>query len=193
MMQPLLIYPDFSKPFTLTTDASGYAIGAILSQKVDGHSMPIAYASQQLKKAEQNYSTVERECLAIVWATKYFRCYLYGRKFTIVTDHRPLKWLMNVKDPASRLARWNLKLQDYDFEIVHKPGLQQTHVDCLSRLVMSVRKGEGVEKFPRPLLTRYTIKEAQREDSKLGKIIDEIEEGGQDRTPFFLDEDGLLY
>ena len=69
-------------------DASGYALGAIISLKVEKDSLPIAYASQQMNKAEQNYSTTEREYLAVVWAGKnYFRCYLYGRKFTIITDH----------------------------------------------------------------------------------------------------------
>ena len=112
--EPLLIYPDFRTPFTLTTDASGYALGAIISQKVEKDSLPITYASQQMNKAEQNYSTTERECLAVVWAVKHFRCYLYGWKITIITDHWPLKWLMNVKDPTSRLACWNLRFQYYD-------------------------------------------------------------------------------
>ena len=106
-------------PFILTTDASGFAMGAILSQKCNGETFPIPFASQQLNTAEQNYSATERECLAVVWAVKHFHCYLYGRQFQVISDHRPLKWLMSVKDPTSRLARWNLKLQAYDFEILH--------------------------------------------------------------------------
>ena len=78
-----------------------------------------------------------------MWAVKHFHCYLYGRRFQVITDHRPLKWLMSVKDPTSRLARWNLKLQAYDFEIIHNPGKQQTHVDALSRIVMAITQHEG--------------------------------------------------
>jgi hypothetical protein len=110
---PLLQYPDFSKPFILT-DASGYAIGAILSQGKLGQDKHVAYASRTLNKAELNYATVEMELLAIVWACKHFRPYLLGRKFHIITDHKGLTWIFNVKGPSSRLTRWKLLLQEYD-------------------------------------------------------------------------------
>jgi hypothetical protein len=80
-------------------DASGYAIGAILSQGKLGQNKPVAYTSRTLNKAELNYATVEK-LLAIVWACKYFRPYLLGRKFQIVTDHKGLTWIFNVKDPS---------------------------------------------------------------------------------------------
>jgi len=86
--EPLLQHPDFTRPFVLTTDASGYAIGGILSQGDVGKDKPIAYASRLLNKAEQNYSTIEKESLAIVYCVNHFRPYLYGNKFTIVTDHK---------------------------------------------------------------------------------------------------------
>ena len=82
----VLIYPDFNKPFLLTTDASGDALGAVLSQGPPGGDRPIAYASRSLNSAERNYSTIERELLAMVWATKNFRSYLLGRKFIIYTE-----------------------------------------------------------------------------------------------------------
>jgi hypothetical protein len=85
---PLLQYPDFSKPFIVTTDASGYAVGAILSQGKFGSDKPLAYASRTLNTAEVNYATVEKDLLAVVWACKHFRPYLLGRKFTIVTNHK---------------------------------------------------------------------------------------------------------
>jgi hypothetical protein len=88
--EPLLQYPDFARPFVLTTDASNDAIGAVLSQGPIGKDLPIAYASRTLISAERNYPTIEKELLAIVWSCKYFRQYPYGRKVTIVTDHRPL-------------------------------------------------------------------------------------------------------
>jgi len=131
---PLLIYPDFSKPFKLTTDASGEAIGAVLSQGELGNDNPIAYASRSLNKAERKYSTIERELLAIVWATKNFRCYLYGRKFTVYTDHKPLKGVFNVKDPTSRLVRFHHKLSEYDYQIEYKPGKYNKNADSLSRI-----------------------------------------------------------
>lgn len=134
---PLLQYPDFSRPFILTTDASQGALGIVLSQpgkqdiKLD---LPIAYGSRTLNGAECNYSTIERELLAIIWGVKYFRCYLYGTKFTIVTDHKPILWIFNVKDPGSRLVRWRLKLEEYDYTIVHKSGVNNTNADSLSRI-----------------------------------------------------------
>ncbi|PNF37360.1 hypothetical protein B7P43_G17830 [Cryptotermes secundus] len=130
---PLLQYPDFSKPFILTTDASGYAIGAILNQGKLGQDKPIAYASRTLNKAELNYATVEKELLAIVWACKHFRPYLLGRKFQIVTDHKGLTWIFNVKDPSSRLMRWKLLLQEYDYEIQYRAGQRNCNTDSLSR------------------------------------------------------------
>jgi hypothetical protein len=87
-----------------------------------------------LNKAEVNNTTSEKELLAIVWATKYFRPYLYGRKFKIVTDHKPLTWVMNVKDPGSQLLRWRIQLEEFDYEIVYKKGSQSTNADALSRI-----------------------------------------------------------
>jgi hypothetical protein len=130
---PVLNYPDFSKEFIVTTDASDFAIGAILSQGVVGQDRPIAYASRVLCKAEQNYNTTEKELLAIVWAVKHFRPYLYGVRFKIITDHKPLIWLFNVTDPGSRLIRWRLKLEEYDYEIIHKAGKSNLNADALSR------------------------------------------------------------
>lgn len=131
---PILQYPDFTKPFILTTDASNVALGAILSQGKIGLDKPVCYASRTLTDTEQNYSTIEKELLAIVWATKYFRPYLFGRKFTIVTDHKPLTWLFSLKEPNSKLIRWKLKLEEFDYQIVYKKGTQNTNADALSRI-----------------------------------------------------------
>lgn len=131
---PILIYPNFEEPFLLTTDASAFAIGAVLSQGHIGKDLPIAFASRTLCGAETKYSTIERELLAIVWAVKHFRPYLFGRKFTLITDHRPLTWLFSIKDPGSRLARWRLKLEEYDYKIIHKSGKANKNADALSRI-----------------------------------------------------------
>jgi hypothetical protein len=128
---PLLQYPDFNRPFIVTTDASGYAIGAILSQGKLGSDKPIAYASRTLNGAEVNYATVEKELLAIVWACKHFRPCLLGRKFHIVTD-KGLKWVFNVKDPSSRLMRWKLLLEEYNYEVAYRAGERNCNADSLS-------------------------------------------------------------
>ena len=108
--EPLLLYPDFSQPFIVACDASTKALGAILSKMYNGEERPIAYCSRQLNSAETKYSVTELELLAFLFATKQFRCYLYGRKFTVYTDHRALKWLLNLQDPSSRMTRWAVKL-----------------------------------------------------------------------------------
>jgi hypothetical protein len=134
MSQPILHYPDFSKEFILSTDASNKGTGAVLAQGQLGKELPIAYASRSLNMAERNYSTSEKELLAIVWSTKHFRLYLYGRKFKITMDHQPLTWIMNVKDPSSRLLRRRIKLEKYDYEILYKKGALNPNVDALSRM-----------------------------------------------------------
>ena len=120
--EPILTYPDFSKPFKIHTDASDYGIGAILIQEQNGQEKVISYASRTLNKAETSYATTEKECLAIVWGITHFRPYIYGKPITVVTDHNPLKWLMEFKDNSPRLLRWSLKIQEYDLRIEHRPG-----------------------------------------------------------------------
>ena len=117
---PILVMPDWTKPFILQTDASAFGLGYVLSQ-IDGtgEEHPIAFASKKLLQSERNYSAIEREALAIVQGVKHFRTYLQGSKFTIETDHNPLTQLGNLKDSHGKLARWALSLQQYDFTIVH--------------------------------------------------------------------------
>ena len=102
----------------MTTAASEEGLGAVLPQGTIRKDFPAASASRTLIRAEKNYSTTEKELLAIVWGMRYFRPYLYGRKFTVVTDHKPLTWIMNVKDPGSRSLQWRIKLEEYDYEVV---------------------------------------------------------------------------
>lgn len=130
---PLLDYPDFSEEntFKLHTDASGYGIGAVLSNK---NEKPIAYASKALNNAEKNYSTIEKELLAIVWAIRHFRAYLYGRKFELYTDHRPLVYLFTLTDPSSRLTKFRLALEEYNFDVFYKKGCENAVADALSRI-----------------------------------------------------------
>jgi len=131
----VLKYPDFTEEFIVITDASAFAIGAVLLQEKIGNDRPIAYANRVFSWTEQNYNTTEKELLAIVWAVKHFRPYIYGTKFKIVTDHKSLTWLFNVNDPGSRLIRWRLKLEEYDYEIIYKTGRVNANADALSHNV----------------------------------------------------------
>ena len=139
--KPVLCQPDLNKPFILFTDASGYAIGAILSQKDDdGREHVVAYASRILKGAEVHYTITEKECLAVVFGIKKFRVYLHGTHFVVVTDHHALNWLINIHDPNGRLARWSIYLQMYEFTVVHRKGRIHSNVDGLSRPVLDVHE-----------------------------------------------------
>jgi hypothetical protein len=130
----ILQFPDFSRPFIITTDASHDAACCILSQGEIGRDLPIAFARRICKNAERNYSTTDREMAVVVWAVKQFWPYVLGRHFSIVTNHKPLKWVFNVKDPSSRLLRWRLKLEEYDFTIYYHSGKSISHADFLSRI-----------------------------------------------------------
>jgi hypothetical protein len=101
----------------------------------EGEERPVAYCSRQLNAAEAKYSVTELELLAFLFAAKQFKCYIYGRRFTVQTDHRALKWLLNLQDPSSRLTRWAIKLSEYDYTVEHRPGTKMRHADALSRSV----------------------------------------------------------
>ncbi|KAF2897929.1 hypothetical protein ILUMI_08244 [Ignelater luminosus] len=128
----------FGKPsIAFGPDASKYALGAVLSQGTIGQDKPIEFASRTLNNSELNYSTIEKECLAVVWAVNHFRPYVFGRKFNIITDHKPLLWLFNLKKPNSKLVRWRLKLEEYTYNILHKKGKLNKNADGLSRMFTS--------------------------------------------------------
>lgn len=118
----ILKFPDFKKDFILTTDASKLACGAVLAQQYNGAELPVAFASKAFTKGEANKSTPEQELIAIHWAITYFRPYLFGRKFIVKTDHRPLVHLFSMRNPSSRLTRIRLELEEYDFEVKYIKG-----------------------------------------------------------------------
>lgn len=123
-----------SKVFILQTNASDRGLGDVLLQEDLDQKQPISYISRKLNKAEENYSTIERECLAIVWAIQKFHKYLYGREFILETDHQPLFFLNSSKLLNSRLMRWSLALQPYRFRIVSIRGKENVGADFLRRL-----------------------------------------------------------
>lgn len=164
---PILKFPDFCKTFILTTDASNFALGAVLSQ--NGH--PISYASRTLNSHEIRYSTIEKELLAIVWAVKYFRPYLYGRKFTIQTDHRPLVWLGSLKEPNSKLQRWKIKLEEFNYDIEYVKGKNNQVADGLSRVEVNNNEIENSETENENYSTMATIHSANEDSSRHIPIV----------------------
>ena len=127
------------------TDALGFVIGAVLAKPLHPESLSIeephaisddvaiVYSSKNLNERELKWSTTEKEALAIIHAVTVFRTYLYGRPFMVLTDHRPLEWLMSKAEPSGRLERWAIKLQEYDIKIGYRAGKSNQNADCLSR------------------------------------------------------------
>ena len=130
---PILKIPDIDREFCLRTDASTIGIGAVLFQYWDNTPFPVHYVSRKLLPAEKNYATVERECLAIVWAIDKLKFFLYGKKFIIETDHMPLQYLKTLKGKNDRLVRWALALQPYSYRVVYIKGSENHGADLLSR------------------------------------------------------------
>ena len=130
---PLLRSPDQSKPFVVTTDASGFAVGAELSQEFDGELQPIAFMSKKLNPAERNYPVHEQELLAVIQAIREWKCYLDGQKFKVITDHKSLIYLQKQPHLSSRQTRWVEFLAQFDFDMEYKSGKMNTVADALSR------------------------------------------------------------
>lgn len=130
---PALASADTSKPYILQTDASDVGLGAVLAQEQDGAEHPIAFFSRSLNTAERNYSTTEKECLAVVEGVKAFGIYLIGAEFTVVTDHAALKSLQTTTKSGPRVTRWALALQPYNFKVQHRAGKENSNADGLSR------------------------------------------------------------
>ena len=123
------------------------------------------------------FSVTELELLAFLFATKQFRCYLYGRKFTVHTDYRALKWLLNLQDPSSRLTRWAIKLSEYDYVVEHRPGIKMRNADALSR---SINKIEG-----ELVLSKDVIEEEKAKDEACTRY--------SAQEHIWKDDDGVLY
>nr|GEU86889.1 reverse transcriptase domain-containing protein [Tanacetum cinerariifolium] len=131
---PILIAPNWDQPFELMCDASNYVVGAILGQRVEKHFRPIHYASKTMNQAETNYTTTEKEMLAVVYAFEKFCSYLIMNKSIVYTDHSALRYLFAKKDAKSRLLRWILLLQEFDFKVIDTKGAENYDADHLSRL-----------------------------------------------------------
>lgn len=133
--KPILVPPDFSRPYILQTDASRVSVSAILCQRHDdGKEHVISFAARKLLPRETKYSVIELELLAVLFGVIKFHHYLYGNKIELQSDHRPLSYLASLLDHSPRLARWNLILSSYDITPTFKNGSLNGNVDALSRL-----------------------------------------------------------
>ena len=186
---PVLQFPVFDRPFILHTDASNWAVGAVLCQEHEGREHVIAYYSRQLTKAECHYSTTEREALAVITAVKNFYPYLYGRTFTLITDHNPLTTLTKLRDVGGRLSRWILFLQQFDYTMVYKTGSLNTDADALSRVPQGVHSIFHCEE----------IVSKQGEDGEIRDTIQALQQGKSPPTPYrqqanrLIVQDHILY
>ncbi|RVW58956.1 Retrovirus-related Pol polyprotein from transposon opus [Vitis vinifera] len=134
---PIVRAPNWKLPFEVMCDASDLAMGAVLGQREDGKPYVIYYASKTLNEAQRNYTTIEKELLAVVFALDKFRAYLVGSSIVVFTDHSALKYLLTKQDAKARLIRWILLLQEFNLQIRDKKGIENVVADHLSRLVIS--------------------------------------------------------
>ncbi|PIK53661.1 Retrovirus-related Pol polyprotein from transposon [Apostichopus japonicus] len=184
---PILGYPKPDLPYVLYTDASGYALGVVLTQTQNDTERVISYAGRSLNGAELNYGITEKECLALVYGIKHFSCYLRQTKFSVVVDHSALQWLLSMKEPSGKFARWIVFLQAYDFKVKYRPGRVHSNADALSRRVYETEPqiSHVGQNSLSPTQTsncpidgafdRNTLVRHQREDAKLIRMINYIE------------------
>ena len=193
-----LAYPNPDVPCILDTDASDVAIGAVLSQKIDGVERPISFFSRVLTGAQRYYCATRRELLAAVAAFQYFRHYLLGAHVILRTDHNSLTWLKNFKRPEGILARWIETLAEYDYSIEHRPGRLHSNADAISRQMCKQCLGkvspvhwidecERADDLVHPLsihsiqvlpeLSSSDISEMQAEDNEMGDAYRVLQNG----------------
>ena len=166
---PILQFPDFNLPFYVQSDTSDKGFGAVLGQICNGKEGAVAYASKTINFSQLNWSTIEKEAFAIVWSVKY-RHYLYGRSFTIYTDHNPLKWLFTIKSPEGRLAHWTETLKAYDFKVEYRPGKSNANADALSRMPV-------ISAISPPKFELANMAELQGKDQSIAQLVKYLETG----------------
>lgn len=155
----LLVFYDMKKPLRLACDSSAYGVGAVVSHLMEnGSERPIAFASRTLSSSERNYAQVEKEALSLIFGVKKFDNSLYGRTFTLITDHKLSLTIFGPKNgistlAAARMQRWTLILSGYQYQIVYRPSQEHGNCDSLSRSVqknmrMSTAQGWTTQSYP---------------------------------------------
>lgn len=191
----VLVHYDPQLPLILACDASPVGVGAVISHKMpDGNEKPVAFASRMLTKAEKNYSQIEKEALGLVFGVVKYHEYLFGRKFTLITDHKPLLKILGPKTgvpplAAARMQRWALILAAYTYEIQYKPSEQHGNADALSRLPMAdnsfprsnpVYRVSYLDSLP---LTAKDIAQETQKDPVLAKVKQHVMSGWPKHVP----------
>ena len=193
---PILRQADETEPYVIKSDASSYAIGAVLVQGEGEDEHPVEFASRLLTSAERNYTTTEREALAVVFAVSKFRGYIEGLPVTVITDHQALKWLMSLKSPTGRLARWALQLQAFDITIKYAPGKTNVVADFLSRPPCNNETvgacGICTVTIDMPIRSPAEIRGEQLKDERLQQIVKDLESLNNDEKSVYWSNKGYL-
>ena len=157
------------------TDASNYGMSAILGQIHNDKHVVICYSSKMFNATQLNYSISEKECCALIYAVQKYRHYIYGSHFTVYTDHNPLKYITKIKNPNGRLMRYSMILQEYDFEVLYKPGKRHQNADTLSRYPFE--SPDYIDEEIRDVLLNETINivEAQKDDEWCKRVRRAVE------------------
>ena len=188
---PLLTHFDPSKRIVVHCDASPYGLGVVLSHVMeDGSERPVTFSSRTLSVAERNYAHIEKEGLALVYAVKKFHQFLFGKKFVMYTDHKPLLGLFSERcelpvRAAARVLRWALLLSAYDYTLQHRPGSSNANADALSRLPLDANSGDISQKvvsvsmmeLANSPVSEHDVRLATRTDPILGVVLNQILEG----------------
>ena len=205
-----LAYFDKNAPTKIITDASPVGVGAVLVQEQDGPWTPVCYASRSLTGCEQRYSQTEKEALGVVWACERLNVYLYGMKFVLPTDlpqetdHKPLEFIYGPRSrPSARKERWVLRLQPYDFSVIHRPWSKNI-ADPVSRLLHRKVEPDNhqrcTEEYVRfvavsatpTALTAREIEEASADDEELREVRKAIATGRSEKRRQYMTVAGAL-
>lgn len=216
---PVLAHPKLSEPYNLYTDSSGYAVGAVLTQVINGQERPIQYLSKQLAGGQRKWPTIEREAYAIIFAVSKLRHFLYGSKFTVFCDHKPLRTLFTSEMKNCRVQRWAIMLEEYGADMQYKSGKSNIQADFLSRIrspseesteemdinvvdTSTLERPHFKRMYPRddviandinaPLDMLACLKQSQSQDPECKAILDALSKEENKNNEFVIDDD-ILY